>query len=86
MDGACFVDGGGRRQLLCGVWRVTALVGALDGLAAERGGLDGASMRALFGRLRVREETWAASGVPPWFDCDTEEDLRRAEIWAAENP
>ncbi|GAB7049231.1 molybdenum cofactor guanylyltransferase [Catenuloplanes indicus] len=86
VDGVCFVDAGGRRQLLCGVWRVPALVAALDGLAGERGGLDGASMRALFARLRVREETWGGSGVPPWFDCDTEEDLRRAETWAAENP
>ncbi|GAB7041271.1 MULTISPECIES: molybdenum cofactor guanylyltransferase [Catenuloplanes] len=86
VDGACFVDGDGRRQLLCGVWRMPVLLAALDGLAAERGELAGASMRALFARLRVREETWAGSGVPPWFDCDTEEDLRQAETWAADNP
>ncbi|WP_310376718.1 molybdenum cofactor guanylyltransferase [Catenuloplanes atrovinosus] len=83
VDGACFLDEGGRRQLLCGVWRVEALAAALDGLAAERGDLSGASMRALFARLRVRDVRWTGSGVPPWFDCDTEEDLRRAEDWAA---
>ncbi len=83
VDGACFVDADGRRQMLCGVWRVPALAGALAGLAAERGDLAGASMRALFARLRVLERTWTGSGAPPWFDCDTEEDLRQAETWVS---
>lgn len=83
VDGVCFVDADGRRQMLCGVWRVTALTEALAGVAAARGDVSGASMRALFGRLRVLERSWTGSGAPPWFDCDTEEDLRQAETWVA---
>lgn len=89
VDGAVFVDEGGRRQLLCGVWRTAALVGALRGLPA----VAGASMRSLVSGLAVREVRWpaearldgvdarAGAGVvrrPPYFDCDTEDDLRRA--------
>jgi molybdopterin-guanine dinucleotide biosynthesis protein A len=82
-DGACFVDGDGRRQLLCGLWRVDALRAALDRLAAERdGALAGASVRALLAGLVVREVPWSGGGPPPWFDCDTDEDVRRAEEWA----
>ncbi|MFG1884637.1 molybdenum cofactor guanylyltransferase [Micromonospora sp. NPDC049102] len=81
-DGVCFVDANGRRQSLCGVWRVDALRAGLLRLAAERGGsLVGASMRALFAGLAVREVPWAGDGPPPWFDCDTDEDVRRAEEW-----
>ena len=81
-DGVCYLDDEGRRQQLCGVWRVAALRGALDRLAGERGGtLDGASMRALLAGLTVREVAWAGTGPPPWFDCDTDEDVRRAEEW-----
>ncbi|MER7333397.1 MULTISPECIES: NTP transferase domain-containing protein [unclassified Micromonospora] len=114
-DGVCYVDGEGRRQTLCGVWRVAALRAALDRLAAERtatqpaaaaertaateperaaaepairaglGGtasLAGAPIRALLAGLRVREVPWSGAGPPPWFDCDTDEDVRRAEEWA----
>ncbi|WP_433314452.1 molybdenum cofactor guanylyltransferase [Micromonospora sp. CA-269861] len=82
-DGACFVDGDGRRQSLCGVWRVAALRAALDRLTAERGGsLSGAPVRALLAGLVVREVAWSGEGPPPWFDCDTDEDVRRAEEWA----
>ncbi|PWU50530.1 bifunctional protein IspD/ispF [Micromonospora globispora] len=81
-DGVCYLDDDGRRQQLCGVWRVAALRGALDRLAGERGGtLDGASMRALLAGLTVREVAWAGTGPPPWLDCDTDEDVRRAEEW-----
>ncbi|MEU4771004.1 NTP transferase domain-containing protein [Micromonospora sp. NPDC023644] len=107
-DGACYVDGDGRRQTLCGVWRVAPLRAALDRLAAERttghsggaaeratghqGGsveratgsaasLAGAPIRALLAGLRVREVAWSGTGPPPWFDCDTDEDVRRAEEW-----
>ncbi|MET7948175.1 NTP transferase domain-containing protein [Micromonospora sp. NPDC005324] len=81
-DGACFVDGDGRRQSLCGVWRVTALRAALDRLTVERGGsLSGAPVRALLAGLVVREVAWSGEGPPPWFDCDTDEDVRRAEEW-----
>ncbi|MET8089563.1 NTP transferase domain-containing protein [Micromonospora sp. NPDC005220] len=82
-DGACFVDGDGRRQSLCGVWRVAALRAALARLTAERGGsLSGAPVRALLAGLVVREVAWSGEGPPPWFDCDTDEDVRRAEEWA----
>ncbi|MEU7850033.1 molybdenum cofactor guanylyltransferase [Micromonospora parva] len=82
-DGVCFVDGDGRRQSLCGVWRVAALRAAVDRLAVERGGsLSGAPVRALLAGLVVREVGWSGEGPPPWFDCDTDEDVRRAEEWA----
>ncbi|MEW2429991.1 NTP transferase domain-containing protein [Micromonospora sp. NPDC047644] len=82
-DGACFVDGNGRRQSLCGVWRVAALRAAVDRLAVERGGsLSGAPVRALLAGLVVSEVAWSGEGPPPWFDCDTDEDVRRAEEWA----
>lgn len=82
-DGVCFVDADGRRQSLCGVWRVAALRAGLDRLAAERGGsLAGAPVRALLAGLVVREVPWSGDGPPPWFDCDTDEDVRRAEEWA----
>ncbi|MEV4522588.1 NTP transferase domain-containing protein [Micromonospora tulbaghiae] len=79
---ACYVDGDGRRQYLCAVWRLPALQAALDRLAATRGGsLDGAPVRGLLAGVAVREVSWSGSGPPPWFDCDTDEDVRRAEEW-----
>ncbi|MFG1649226.1 molybdenum cofactor guanylyltransferase [Micromonospora sp. NPDC049275] len=81
-DGVCFVDADGRRQSLCGVWRVAALRAGLARLATERGGsLAGAPVRGLLAGLVVREVPWAGDGPPPWFDCDTDEDVRRAEEW-----
>src|SRR6185369_12958626 len=67
-DGAVYVDDAGRRQLLCGVWRAVALVGA----AAALGDPAGRSMRALVGRLDVVECRAPVSATPPWYDCDTE--------------
>ncbi len=81
VDGVLYVDGDGRRQLLCGVWRATPLRAALRALSTGRG-LEGASMRALFATLDAREVAWTEPGPPPWFDCDTDEDLRQAEEWA----
>jgi molybdopterin-guanine dinucleotide biosynthesis protein A len=85
-DGACYVDDSGRLQTLCGVWRASALRRGLARLAAERGGatLTGASMRALTTGLAVVRVPWAGRGLPPWFDCDTDDDLRRAEEWVNE--
>lgn len=81
-DGALFVDGDGRRQLLCGVWRVDALRDAAVRLTEARDGtLAGASMRALLAGLDVTEVSWTGTGPPPWFDCDTVEDVRRAQEW-----
>ncbi|GLH95176.1 molybdenum cofactor guanylyltransferase [Phytohabitans aurantiacus] len=77
-DGVVFVDESGRRQLLCGAWRVESLRAALSRL----GDSAGASMRGLLAGLSVAEEGWSRPGPPPWFDCDTQEDLERAEEWA----
>jgi molybdopterin-guanine dinucleotide biosynthesis protein A len=81
-DAAVYVDAGGHRQLLCGVWHAAALRRALADLADERGALEGAAMRGLVGRVRVAEVSWTGAGPPPWFDCDTDADLRQAEEWA----
>ncbi len=75
VDGAVFVDGRGKRQLLCGVWRAAALRGGVERL----GDPVGKSMRAVLDGLVVAEVGWERSGVVPYFDCDTDEDLRRAE-------
>ncbi|WVK89412.1 NTP transferase domain-containing protein [Dactylosporangium sp. AC04546] len=72
-DGALFVDQDGRRQLLCGAWRVGALQQALRRI----GSLDGVAMRRLVDGLAINEVRWDESGIPPYFDCDTDEDLRR---------
>jgi molybdopterin-guanine dinucleotide biosynthesis protein A len=80
-DGAVYTDADGRRQLLCGMWQLAKLREAIDRLAAQRG-LAGASMRALIDGLDVHESWWKEPGPPPWFDCDTEEDLRQAKRWA----
>lgn len=81
-DGVVYVDDTGRPQWLCGVWRVASLRRALGRLAARRDGvLTGTSVRALMAELIVAELAWRGSGPPPWFDCDTDEDLRRAEEW-----
>jgi len=84
-DGVVYLDDTGRRQPLCGVWRTGALRSAMDRLRTERAArgetLAGASMRGLLSDLTVAEIVWAGSGPPPWFDCDTDEDIRRAEEW-----
>ncbi|HLL64797.1 MAG TPA: NTP transferase domain-containing protein [Micromonosporaceae bacterium] len=79
-DGAVFVDEAGRRQLLCAVWRRSSLERALSAL----GDPAGRSMRHLIAALRVAETLWRVSDrapLPPWFDCDTEADLRLAQEW-----
>ncbi|WP_425413579.1 molybdenum cofactor guanylyltransferase [Micromonospora inyonensis] len=81
-DGICHVDADGRRQFLCGIWRAAPLRAAVDRLTADRGGtLTGASVRALLAGLTVAELHWSGGGPPPWFDCDTDDDVRRAEEW-----
>jgi molybdopterin-guanine dinucleotide biosynthesis protein A len=75
VDGAVFVDRAGQRQLLCGVWHAAALRRRL----AEVGDPFGKSMRHFASGLRVAEVTWPAVDAPPWYDCDTEADLRHAQ-------
>jgi len=70
--GAVLVDDGGREQWLAGVWRVAALRDAL----ASYGG---SSLRGVLAPLEPALVRVArAGGEPPWFDCDTPEDLERA--------
>ncbi|WP_312034302.1 NTP transferase domain-containing protein [Actinoplanes sp. TBRC 11911] len=83
MQGAVYRDAEGRRQMLCGVWRTAPLREAVGKLAADRGSLHGASVRELMEYLRVAEVSWRRPGPPPWFDCDTDDDLRTAEEWAS---
>jgi molybdopterin-guanine dinucleotide biosynthesis protein A len=75
VDGAVLVDDADRPQWLAGVWRLGSL---LDGLAVL-GDPFGRAMRELVGGLRVIPIRLTGLGPPPWFDCDTAEDLRRAE-------
>ncbi|KHD72905.1 bifunctional enzyme ispD/ispF [Actinoplanes utahensis] len=82
MDGALYRDSDGHLQLLCGVWRTSGLRTALTRLAEARGGLHGAPVRELLQLSRVAEVSWRRPGPPPWFDCDTDDDLRTAEEWA----
>ncbi|GLY04919.1 MULTISPECIES: NTP transferase domain-containing protein [Actinoplanes] len=82
MTGAVYRDADGHLQMLCGVWRTKPLREALVRLAHDRGSLHGASMRELLSHLRVAEVSWRRPGPPPWFDCDTDDDLRTAEEWA----
>jgi molybdopterin-guanine dinucleotide biosynthesis protein A len=77
MDGAIYVDDTGRRQTLCGVWRIAALRRRLAETPQHRG----APMKALLSGLRVAEVVHEADGPPPWYDCDSPEDLDRAERW-----
>ena len=79
-DLAVYVDADGYPQWLCGVWRRAAL----DRRLAELGDPAGVGMRRLAdGLRRVEVRTAADDPDPPvWYDCDTEEDLRRAEEWA----
>jgi molybdopterin-guanine dinucleotide biosynthesis protein A len=75
--GAVYVDGAGRRQWLCGAWRTTALAARL----LSAGTLVGASMRQTMAGLTVIEVATPPGGRPPWFDCDTKDDLRSTEEW-----
>lgn len=78
-DGAVFVDGD-RRQLLCGVWRSTVVRHRL----ATLGDPTGVAVRALLGGLRAEPVRPSGRQPPPWYDCDTADDVARAERWLAE--
>jgi molybdopterin-guanine dinucleotide biosynthesis protein A len=76
-SGAVLIDDTDRPQWLCGVWRHDALATRL----AAMGELAGQSLRGALEPLApalVRPE----SAPPAYFDCDTEQDLRRAEEWS----
>jgi molybdopterin-guanine dinucleotide biosynthesis protein A len=77
-DGAVFVDGTGRRQWLCGAWSIEALTARLRGCAPHAG----RSLRETFGPMRVVEVVAPAGTPPPWYDCDTAEELAEARrLW-----
>lgn len=75
--GAVFVDGRGRRQTLCGVWRRDALLARCARVVSPAG----TPMRVLLRGLRVGEVSAREGEPPPWYDCDVPADLRRAERW-----
>ncbi|KAA9377495.1 NTP transferase domain-containing protein [Microbispora cellulosiformans] len=75
--GAVLVDDTGREQWLAGAWRTAALRTAL-------GAYEGRSLWGLLGPLAPVPVRLAAGAAPPWFDCDSIEDLRAARVRAGE--
>lgn len=81
LAGAVYVDHEDRPQWLCGVWRTAALAARRAALPAD---LTGWSLGRLLGPLRFARVATGAGGPPPWWDCDTGDQLRAARRWAAE--
>jgi molybdopterin-guanine dinucleotide biosynthesis protein A len=79
-SGAVLADDAGRPQWLAGCWRTAALREAAAGYAGD-------SLRGLLGPLApVLVRLAAGPGdPPPWLDCDTPDDLRKARELAAGN-
>jgi molybdopterin-guanine dinucleotide biosynthesis protein A len=75
VDGAVYVDGSGRRQWLCGAWRLSTLRDRM----AELGPAAGRSLRDLFAPLRIVDVPGVAGEPPPWYDCDTPAAVAEAE-------
>jgi molybdenum cofactor guanylyltransferase len=75
-DGAVLTDDTGREQWLAGCWRAEVLRRAAARYA-------GSSLRGLLAPLSpVQLAIEPVPGQPPpWLDCDTEADLRRARDW-----
>lgn len=70
---AVYVDDEGRWQSMVSVWRASVLSRALLPVPPR-------SMKDLLrGTGDVTEVRWTGSGPPPWFDCDSREDLALAE-------
>ncbi|WP_198586924.1 molybdenum cofactor guanylyltransferase [Glycomyces xiaoerkulensis] len=76
--GAVYCDEAGRRQWLCGVWPTEAV------RANAARAKPGDPARLLFAGIGTTTVHWDYSGPPPWFDCDTPEDLEQARAWAAD--
>ncbi|WP_051326083.1 molybdenum cofactor guanylyltransferase [Glycomyces tenuis] len=74
--GAVYCDDAGRRQWLCGVWPTEAV------RANAAKAMPGDAARILFNGIGVEGVYWNEPGPPPWFDCDTPEDLQQARAWA----
>ncbi|HWG92783.1 MAG TPA: molybdenum cofactor guanylyltransferase [Mycobacteriales bacterium] len=73
-EGAVLVDDDDRPQWLTSAWRTASLRSALP--AGDPAGLP---LRAVLGGLRTARVALPGEGPPPWLDCDTPDDLRRAE-------
>jgi molybdopterin-guanine dinucleotide biosynthesis protein A len=70
---ALYVDDEGRWQSMVSLWRASVLSRALFPVPPR-------SMKDLLREAaNVTESRWTGSGPPPWFDCDTQEDLALAE-------
>lgn len=74
------VDGDGRDQLLCSIWRTDELRRALDVLGSP----EGASVRAVVAAAGDVRRVQLGGDPPPWSDCDTPEELVEARRWARE--
>jgi len=80
VDGAVYLDGTGRHQWLCGVWWEASLRERL----AAFGPPGGRSLRDLLGPHAIVAVGAPPDRPPPWYDCDTPEDLRTVERWIDE--
>lgn len=75
------VDGSGRDQPLCSVWKAEVLRAALEAVG-DPAGVPVRRLTEAAGRVtRVAGLGGDGSRPPPWFDCDTPDDLARAERW-----
>lgn len=81
---ALLVDTDGRDQPLCAIWKTAALRAALR----EVGGPAGVSLRAVLAAASgpVVRLGGDGAGPPPWFDCDTPDDLVTAREWRPDEP
>jgi len=80
VDVAVLLDDAGHDQLLIASWRTEALRTRLTviGDPADQ------PVRRLFDGVMIERVTAATrpGQPPPWLDCDTEDDLRRAREWS----
>jgi len=87
---AVLIDDAGRDQPLCAVWRAELLRDTLSVVRRPRSlagvggnGLAGLPMLLLVAAAEpvVRRTVTTVGAPPPWFDCDTDDDLARAREW-----
>lgn len=67
-----------RPQLLCGVWRFTVLAQRCAELGGPSG-ITGMSVRRLLGTLDPVPVEAPSGTPPPWYDCDTPDEVERAD-------
>lgn len=82
---ALAVDDRGRDQYLLAVWPTAALRRAL----ASAGPAHGLALRSVYRGVAARRidvhRVSLPGAPPPWWDCDTPEQLAQARTWAAVN-